>query len=116
MSTADPVVTIITVVVNLAMGVAGMARAAPVVANAEAVRVSAKHVPLLGALKAAGALGLLVGLLGVEPVGILAGAGLVTFFVGAVVFHLRAGVIHNLAFPGTFLLLAIASLAFAMAR
>jgi hypothetical protein len=115
-SVLDPVVTIITIVANLAIGAAGIARAEQVVANARAVGVGPSKVPILGALKAAGAIGLLLGLLGLRPVGIAAAAGLVAFFVGAVVFHVRARVIHNIAFPGTFLVLAIGSLIFAVGR
>jgi hypothetical protein len=43
----------------------------------------------LGALKAAGALGLLVGI-GVPLIGLAAGIGLVVFFVGAIVVVIRA--------------------------
>jgi hypothetical protein len=35
----------------------------------------------------------------------------VLFFIGAVTAHLRARVYGNIAFPGTYLLLAVASLA-----
>ncbi|WP_233510234.1 DoxX family protein [Actinomadura craniellae] len=42
----------------------------------------------------------------VEPV-----AGLVLFFIGAVVVHLRARVFYNLAFPCAYLALAVATLA-----
>jgi len=38
--------------------------------------------------------------------------GLVAFFVGAVIAHLRARVLYNIVFPGAFLLLAVASTAY----
>ena len=57
----------------------------------------------LGAVKLAGAAGLVVGLLGLRALGIAAAVGLVLFFVGAVVTHLRAHVLYNIAFPGAFL-------------
>ena len=66
--------------------------------------------------KAAGAAGLLIGLLGVQYVGIAAATGLVTFFTGALAVHVRARVFYNLAFPGTYWLLAAASLVLAIAR
>lgn len=116
MNVIDPLITVITIVANLGIGAAGMARADPVIANAKAVGVAASNVPILGAIKVAGAVGLLLGLLGVRVVGIAAATGLVTFFVGAVVFHLRARVLHNLAFPGAFLMLAVASLLLALGR
>jgi hypothetical protein len=67
----------------------------------------------LGALKAAGALGLLVGL-GVPLLGVVAAGGLVLFFVGAILTHIRA---HWFAFtyPAAFLLLALSSLGLRLA-
>jgi hypothetical protein len=50
--------------------------------------VPASWLPVLGALKAAGAVGLLVGL-GVPAIGIAAAVGVVAFFVGAVLTHVR---------------------------
>ncbi|MEU4235353.1 DoxX family protein [Nonomuraea sp. NPDC026600] len=44
-------------------------------------------------------------------VGFAAATGLVLFFAGAVVAHVRARAFYKLAFPGGFLALAIASLA-----
>ncbi|QYG91729.1 DoxX family protein [Iamia sp. SCSIO 61187] len=116
MSALDLVVTSLTAAANLAIGVAGIARADPVVANARAVHVEQRWVPTLGALKALGALGLIAGLAGPHAVGIAAAAGLVVFFVGAVAFHVRAGELATIGFPGTFLALAVASLALALAR
>ena len=74
------------------------------------------QVTALGALKAAGAAGLLLGLLGVRFIGVAAAAGLVLFFIGAVAAHIRARVYHNIAFPGGYLGLAAASLVLAAAR
>jgi hypothetical protein len=72
--------------------------------------------PALAALKLAGAAGLLVGLLAVRPIGTAAAVGLVVFFVGAVAVHLRARVLHNIAFPGAYLVAAATSLALAVLR
>ena len=59
-------------------------------------------------LKAAGALGLMIGIW-IPWIGIAAGAGLVLFFVGAIVTHLRA---HDYSFglALVFLSLAVAAL------
>jgi hypothetical protein len=65
---------------------------------------------LLGVLKAAGALGLLVGL-AVPLIGVAAAIGLVTYFAGAVVTVLRARCYAHLPFPVLFLLPAAGSLA-----
>lgn len=72
--------------------------------------------PAFAVLKAAGAVGLALGLLGVRLLGIAAAVGLVLFFLGAVVRHVQTRVHHNMAFPGTFLALSVASLALALAR
>ena len=62
----------------------------------------------LGILKAAGALGLLVGI-GVPPIGTAAAAGLVLFFIGAIVTHLRARD-YSFGLAVVFLLLAVGAL------
>ena len=64
----------------------------------------------LGALKAAGALGLLLGI-GVPLIGVAAATGLVLFFVGAIAVVIRAGWYSHLPWPSTYLLLAVGSLA-----
>jgi hypothetical protein len=116
---ADPVfivyvvVTVITIAVNAGVAVADFRRAEFVLANSAEVGVPHSWIPLLGALKAAGAAGLLLGLLGVPLIGTAAAVGLVLFFIGAVVVHIRAGVYHNMVVPGGYLLLAIASLVLA---
>ncbi|WP_336208162.1 DoxX family protein [Nonomuraea sp. LPB2021202275-12-8] len=110
MLTAYAVVTIVTIVVNAGAAVADFARARFVLANAAEVGVPPNWVLPLGALKLAGAVGLMLGLVGVPFVGLAAATGLVLFFVGALVAHVRARVYYNLAFPGGFLALAIASL------
>jgi hypothetical protein len=68
----------------------------------------------LGALKAAGALGLLVGIV-VPLIGIAAAIGLVLFFVGAIAVVMRARWYSHLAWPSTYLLLSIGSLALRLA-
>ncbi|MBV2357347.1 DoxX family protein [Streptomyces sp. J2-1] len=49
-----------------------------------------KYVPVLGALLAAGTLGLLAGF-AVPALGTLAACGLILYFIGAIIAHLRVG-------------------------
>jgi hypothetical protein len=64
---------------------------------------------MLGTLKAAGALGLLVGLIGVPLIGTAAAVGLILFFVGAIITHLRVRD-YSIGPAAAFLLLAVAAL------
>ncbi|MGA4844080.1 DoxX family protein [Streptomyces sp. G45] len=116
MLVAAVVVTVITIGANAAIAAADVARAGFVLANSAEVGVPPSWIPGLAALKAAGAAGLLLGLVGVPLVGVAAATGLVLFYVGALAAHVRARVFHNIAFPGTYLALAVASLVFAAAR
>ncbi|WP_129840065.1 DoxX family protein [Streptomyces sp. RFCAC02] len=116
MGTAYVAVTVITAAANGGIAAADLARARFVLANSAEVGVPRPWLPWLAALKAAGAAGLVLGLLGLRPVGLAAAAGLVLFYVGAVAAHLRARVLHNVAFPAAYLALAVASLVLAAAR
>jgi hypothetical protein len=116
MSIVYVVVTILTVAAIAGVAVADLAHAGFVLDNSAEVGLSSAWLPLLAALKGAGAAGLLIGLLGVQLVGVLAASGLVVFFIGAVIVHIRAGVFYNIAFPGTYLVLSLTSLALAVAR
>lgn len=88
---------IATVVVSvvLALALAGSAfatftRQAALVAGFDKANVPHSWYPMLGALKLAGAVGLVVGLW-VPAIGIAAAACLVAYFAGALSFHIRAG-------------------------
>jgi hypothetical protein len=116
MFTAYVTVTVITILANATIVVADLGRAEFVVANSAEVGVPMSQLPLLATLKAAGATGLLLGLLGVPIVGVAAAIGLIVFFTGALITHLRAGVLYNLYFPGIYWVLAVASLAFTVAQ
>lgn len=78
-------------------------------------RVPRSWWPWLGAAKAVGAAGLMVGLL-VPAVGALAGAGLVLYFTGAVITVLRARWFSHLPFPLIYVAPVIGSLALWCAR
>ena len=73
------------------------------------VGVPQRHLPVLAALEIAGAAGILIGLW-LEPLGVAAAAGLVAYFLGAVIGHLRVGDTKNLAMPMPPLVLAVAVL------
>lgn len=109
MSNAHVIVTVLAIVATAAIAVADLVRAEFVLANAASVGVPASWLLPLGLLKAAGAVGLAIGLAGVHAVGVAAAVGLTLFFVGAVVTHLRARN-YDLGFPGAYLALAVASL------
>jgi hypothetical protein len=104
------VVVPVTIVAMLAIVIADLLRAKFVLANSAEVGVDAAWLPLLAALKGAGAIGLLVGLFGFRAIGIAGAAGLVMFFVGAVALHVRKRVFHNMMFPVTYLLLSLGSM------
>jgi hypothetical protein len=72
------------------------------------VGVPESRITILGILKAAGALGLLVGIF-FPVIGIAAAIGLVLFFVAAIVTHLRSRD-FSFGLAGVFLLLAVAAL------
>jgi DoxX-like family len=116
MHTAYIVITLTTAIVTGGIAVADFIPAGFVLANSAEVGVPRSWLPALGAAKLAGAVGLVVGLLGLPAFGIAAAIGLVLFFVGAVVTHLRAHVVYNIAFPGAFLGLSAASLALMVAH
>jgi hypothetical protein len=111
MDTAFIVVTVTTAIVTAGIAIADLIPAGFVLANSAKVGVPRSWLPALGVVKLAGAAGLVVGLLGLPALGIAAAVGLVLFFVGAVMTHLRAHVLYNIAFPGAFLCLSAASLA-----
>ncbi|WP_369132556.1 DoxX family protein [Modestobacter sp. I12A-02662] len=113
-------VTVVTALANAGFAGADFKRASFVLANSAQVGVPTSWLPWLGALKAAGAVGLLIGLFGtlvevavLQVLGVAAAAGLVLFFTGALITHVRAGVLCNLYFPGGCWLSAAASLALA---
>ena len=108
-------ITVVTIAANTWAAGADLVRPKWLLANMDEVGVPRSWLLPLAVLKGAGAAGLLLGLLGVRPVGIAAAVGLVLFFAGALAAHLRASVFHNIAFPGAYFALATASAALAVA-
>lgn len=115
MSIAYAVVTIAAIAATTFIAVADIVRAEFVLVNSSRVGVPESWLNTLGLLKAAGAAGLLLGLLGVPLVGAAAATGLTLFFIGAIVTHLRATNVA-LHFPTAYLLLAASSLALYIAK
>jgi DoxX-like family len=116
MHTASFVVALTTAVVTAGIAVPDFIPAGFVLANSAAVGVPRSWLPALGVVKLAGALGLILGLLGLRALGIAAAAGLVLYFVAAVVAHVSAHVFYNIAFPGAYLCLSAATLALMTVR
>ncbi len=102
------VVTILAAAANIFSATLDFIRYKSILINMAKVGVSESWITTLGILKAAGALGLLIGI-GVPAVGIAAAAGLVLFFIAAIIIHLR-GHDHSFGLAIVFLLLAIGAL------
>ncbi|HZA03183.1 MAG TPA: DoxX family protein [Propionibacteriaceae bacterium] len=108
------VVAVLAAALNGWAAMADFRRAEMARNNAARVGVPASWLLPLGALKAAGAVGLLVGI-AVPVIGVAAAIGLVLFFVCAVFAHLRVRWYSTLAFPATFLVLAVVAVVLRLA-
>src|SRR5262245_35329760 len=105
---AYPAITILVAAMALWSAIGKMRRDPHQVRSIhEIVGVPLKYFPALAACEAAGAMGLLVGILW-PPLGVAAGVGLVLYFVGAVVSHLRAGDVKGVS-PALFMLTLVAA-------
>jgi hypothetical protein len=82
----------------------------PVKVVHETIGLPLKYFPLLAACEFAGAVGIVVGIWW-PPIGIAAGIGLVLYFVGAVVSHLRVGDVKGIGAAAFMLVLAAGTLA-----
>lgn len=109
------IITAIAIVANAWAAVADLVQPKWLLANMDEVGVPRPWLLPLAAVKAAGAAGLLLGLLDLQPLGIAAATGLALFFIGALTAHVRARAFHNIAVPGAYFALAIASAALAFA-
>ena len=103
------IVTLLAAAANIFSATLDFIRYKQILINMQKVGVPESWITILGILKAAGALGLLVGI-GVPAIGIAAAIGLTLFFIGAIITHLRAHD-HSFGLAIIFLLLAIAALA-----
>lgn len=108
------VITVLTAAVNTMSAVLDFRRYEPILVNMEKAGVPASSLFRLGVLKAAGAVGLLVGF-AVPVIGVAAAVGLILFFLAAIGVHLRARD-HGYALATGFLASAAASLALGLAQ
>jgi uncharacterized membrane protein YphA (DoxX/SURF4 family) len=105
---ATAVVSVLLALVLVASGGAKLAKSPQVMPIMETVGFPADKVWLLAAAEVAGAVGLVVGLFW-SPIGVAAAAGVVLYFVGAVISHLRVND-KNFAAALVLLLVALAAL------
>jgi hypothetical protein len=113
MSTAYIIVTLLAAAGNIFSATLDFIRFKQILVNMAKLGVSESWITILGLLKAAGAVGLLVGI-GVPLIGVAAAIGLVLFFIGAIFTHLRAGD-YSFGLAVIFLLLAAAALGLRLA-
>ena len=109
MHAAALVLSIVLGLAMLASGVMKLIRAPRIVSLMAAVHVTPPQLAVLGALQVASTIGLIAGIW-FPPLAIAASIGLVLYFAGAIVAHIRAG---DPAMQGAiaFLVLAIATMA-----
>ncbi|MDI3405138.1 DoxX family protein [Streptomyces cavernicola] len=108
---------VLAVLLSLMLVVSGrgkLVRDPKVMPALETVGVSAGMLPVLAALEFAGALGLLIGI-GFRPLGVAAAVGVVLYFFGAVVAHLRVKDVKGTPGAGVLLVVSAAALALAAA-
>lgn len=110
MHAVTAIVLAITAALNIGIAVAGLATVEVVLVNSAEIEVPESWLPRLAVLKGAGGIGLLLWFVRPPAPPTLAAAGLVCFFIGAITTRVRARVLYNIAFPGVYLILAIASL------
>ena len=114
MFSAYLVVSLMAIAANTFAATADFMRLKFILITAEKVGVPQSWLPVLGTLKAAGVLGLLVGLIGVPLIGTAAALGLIVFYAGAIITHLRVGD-YSIGPAAAFLLLAVAVLVLGVA-
>lgn len=108
MFVATVVVSVVLALVMLGSATGKLTKQPRVVEMLSGIGVPMPWLPRLASLEIAGGVGLLVGL-AVAPIGIAAAAGIVCYFVGAIVTHLRASD-HEIAPPAVLGLVAVAAL------
>ncbi|MFI6479387.1 DoxX family protein [Nonomuraea sp. NPDC050663] len=112
MFTAHVVVTVLAAAWVAFSAVSVLTRAAWVVEPLAEYGVPRTLWPWLGTAKAAGAVGLVVGLF-IPAIGLAAGIGLVVYFTGAVVTVLRARSYKHIPFPLLYLAPVVVAMALA---
>ncbi len=105
MFTAYVVVTFLTAIIIGISATLSFIRFKPVMLQMAKAGVPETWVNMLGTLKAAGAIGLLVGFF-IPQIGMAATVGLILFFIGAIITHLRARD-NQFGYPSVYFLLAV---------
>jgi DoxX-like family len=109
MHSAYLTVIILAAAANLYAGASDFRRPDWILANMKRLNIEERWLPALGVPKILGGIGLLAGLI-MPQIGIAAAAGLVLFFVAAIVTAMRARWHEHLPYPLVWLALAVASL------
>lgn len=112
MFTASIAVTVVTIAANAFSGIAAIVHFKPILPAMARAGVPESWLTFpIGTLKAAGAIGLLAGLLGVPVIGTAAAIGLILFFVCAIYTHIRASdYTAQFGLANAYLILAVATL------
>ncbi len=105
MDTAATVVSLLLAAFMLVSATGKLTRMEPVVESLTAAGVQPSMFPILAAIQVVGAVGLVVGVF-VTGIGIAAAIGFVLYFIGACVFHVRAGDAQGMAVPAGLAVLA----------
>jgi hypothetical protein len=91
MVTAYVAVTLVAIAANAFSGAAALVHFKPIIPGMVRAGVPESWLTFpIGTLKTAGAVGLLLGLIGLPLIGAAAAIGLILFFVGAIYTHVRA--------------------------
>ncbi|WP_306213095.1 DoxX family protein [Actinoplanes sp. RD1] len=114
MFAAYVVAAVVYGLLNVGTAVAKIRKLDRVTANLAGVGVPPSWFVPLGLLNLAGAVGLWIGI-GWRPLGVAAATGLVLYFAGAVLSHVRVRDTKNLPMPVLLLLLGAGTLAIAVA-
>lgn len=109
MHSAYLIVIILAAAANIYAGISDFTRPQWLLANIRKLEVEEGWLPTLGVLKILGGLGLLAGI-ALPQIGVAAAAGLVLYFLGAMLTVLRARWYANLPFPLAWLVLAVGSI------
>lgn len=102
-------VTLLAAAANVYAAASDFRPPAWLLSNMKRLGVQERWLTTLGTLKALGALGLLAGIR-IPLIGVAAAAGLVLFFVGAIITAMRTRWYAHLPYPLLWLLLAVGSL------
>jgi hypothetical protein len=102
-------VSVLLALMTSASGAMKLVRHPMLLENMEHLELPDPWLPRLAAAELLGSAGLLLGL-AVPALGIAAAIGLIAYFVGAVITHVRADDLAGVGRPAPFLLLAVAAL------